>query len=200
MIDLAGSQPVSTYLLIAGLLLPAVLFALAYFPALEQSLVLVSPYAKADVRRRVSAIGLDGLFVTTCWIAYWNSGSLPFAAGGLLYLVLRDSIGGQSIGKFLVGLVVIDVDTGQHCRTGGSIKRNLMLVLPGVNLAALILETRTLLRDPQGQRLGDRVARTQVIEGLGARDVVRNLQQWWANFLSELPRAAKRPGRVVVDR
>jgi uncharacterized RDD family membrane protein YckC len=176
-----------------------VLFTLAYFPALRLSLVLVSPYAKADLRRRVLAAVVDGSFVTTCLVSYWNGGSLLFGALGALYLLCRDGIGGQSIGRFVVGQAVVHVDTGQRCRLRGSIARNAIFVVPGANLAALVLETRTLIRDPQGQRLGDRLAQTQVVEGLGARDVVKNLQQWWATFLSELPRA-RRPGRVVIDR
>jgi hypothetical protein len=127
---------------------------------------------------------------------------VPFAIAALFYLLLRDSIGGQSIGKLLVGQVVVYVDTGQGCRVGGSIKRNLVLILPGANLAAFILEARALVRDPQGQRLGDRLAHTQVVEGLGARDVVKNFQKWWTSFLAQLPRTAGRPGRgrAVADR
>jgi hypothetical protein len=189
---------VTTNLFLGGLVLPAVLFALAYFPTLKLLLVLVSPYAKASLRKRVRAIAVDGLFVTTCWVGYWNGGSVLLGAVAVLYLVLRDGFGGQSIGKFLAGLVVVYVDTGHRCRLGGSIKRNLILILPGANLVAVVLETRTLMRDPQGQRLGDRLAHTQVVEGLGAREVVKSLQQWWASFLSELPRAARRPDRAVA--
>jgi hypothetical protein len=186
---------VTPNLLLGGLVLSAVLFTLVYFPAIKFSLVLVSPYAKANPRRRVWAATVDSLIVTTCWLAYWNGGSVPFAIAALLYLLLRDSIGGQSIGKLLVGQVVVYVETGQRCRVEGSIKRNLMLILPGANLVALLLEARTLVRDPQGQRLGDRLAHTQVVEGIGARDVVTDLQKWWRSFVTQLPRVAGRPGR-----
>jgi hypothetical protein len=193
---------VTPNLFFGGLVLPAVLFTLVYFPAMKLSLVLVSPYAKANPRRRLFGSAIDSLLVTTCWLAYWNAGSVPFAIAALLYLLLRDSIGGQSIGKLLVGQMVVYVETGQRCRVGGSIKRNLVLILPGANLAAILLEARTLVRDPQGQRLGDRLAHTQVVEGLGAGDVVKDLQKWWASFLAQLPGAARRPGRgrAVADR
>ena len=189
-------------LFFGGLVLPAVLFTLLYFPAMKLSLVLVSPYAKANPRKRLWGSAVDSLLVTTCWLVYWNAGSVPFAIAAALYLLFRDSIGGQSIGKLLVGQVVVHVDTGQRCRVGGSIKRNLVLVLPGANLAAILLEARTLVRDPQGQRLGDRLAHTQVVEGFGARDLVKDLQTWWTNFLAQLPRTAGRPGRgrAVADR
>ena len=179
-----------------ALALPSVLFTLLYFPALKFSLVLVSPYPKAGVRLRMYGAAVDGLLVASCWVAYWNAGSVPYAVMAMLYLLLRDSFGGQSIGKFLVGQVVIHVDTGQRCRLAGSITRNLFLILPGANLVAVVLEARTLVRDPQGQRLGDRLAHTQVVEGLGARDVVKALQKWWASFLAELPGAGRRPDRV----
>ena len=189
-------------LFFGGVFVSAVLFTFAYSPLMKLFLVLVSPYPKANERRRAFAAGADSLVVMTCWVTYWNGGSLPFAAAAVVYLLLRDSIGGQSVGKFLVGQVVIYIDTGQPCSLIGSIKRNLILVIPGVNLAAIFLEARTLIQDPQGQRLGDRLARTQVVEGLGVGDVVKQLQRRWAQFLRELPAAGGKPdrGRAVADR
>lgn len=187
-------------LFLTGLVLPGVLFALLYFPALKLSLVLVSPYRKASPRKRVCAAAVDGMFATSCWVAYWNGGPALYVVMATVYLLLRDSLGGQSFGKFLVGQMVIHVDTGQRCGLGGSIKRNLFLILPGANLVAVFLETRTLLRDAQGQRLGDRLAHTQVVEGLGVRDVVTELQKWWTSFLAELPGAAAPPDRVRPGR
>ena len=186
----------TTSLFFTGLVLPALLFTLVYFPALQRALVLASPYPKATLAKRMYAAAIDGLLVTSCWVVYSNTGSLPYAVIAMIYLLLRDSFAGQSIGKFLVGQVVVHVDTGQRCRLGGSLKRNLFLVLPGANVVAIFLELRTLIRDPQGQRLGDRVAQTQVVEGLGAREVVRALQKWWASFVAELPQGASRPDRV----
>jgi uncharacterized RDD family membrane protein YckC len=172
---------------VTGSLVLSIIFALLYFPALKMSLVLVSPYPKASLERRLLAAGIDLLLVGSCWAAPWNAASLPLAIGGLLYVLLRDAFGGQSIGKLFVGLVVVHVETGQRCGLPGSLKRNLVFALPGANLLAVLLEGHMLVRDPQGQRLGDRVARTQVVEGLGARDLVADLQDWWATFLAELP-------------
>jgi uncharacterized RDD family membrane protein YckC len=179
---------------VRGSLILGIIFALLYFPALKMSLVLVSPYPKASLDRRLLAAGIDLLLVGSCWAAPWNTGSIALAIGGLLYVLLRDAFGGQSIGKLFVGLVVVHVETGQRCGLAGSLKRNLMFALPGANLLAVLLEGHTLVRDPQGQRLGDRVARTQVVEGLGARDLVADLQEWWVGFLAQLPEGG-RPGR-----
>jgi len=46
-----------------------------------------------------------------------------------------------------------------------------------VNTQAVVgLEARTLGRDPQGLRLGDRLAMTQVVDGYGARDLAKDVQ------------------------
>ena len=99
--------------LLGVLLLPAVTFALAY-PSIVTHLSrgLISPYAKADVRKRLTAAFLDGLMVVTLCLVSRSLGWLSLAVGGA-YLLLRDAIGGQSIGKLLLGLVVIDLETGR---------------------------------------------------------------------------------------
>ena len=182
----------------AGLVVPAALFAMLYFPVLERTLVLVSPYPRANAQKRMVAATVDALLVMTLGLFYWNGGSMLSWVLAVLYLLLRDALGGQSVGKFLVGQTLIHVDTGQRCGLAGSIKRNLMLIVPGANLVAVVLEARTIVRDSQGQRLGDRLAHTQVVDGLGARDLVNKTQRWWSNFLAELPRASGRPDREPV--
>ena len=138
----------------------------------------MSPYAKADVRRRLFAATIDGLLVVTSCLLYWNMGYVSYLAAGGAYLLLRDAIRGQSVGKFLLGLVVISLETGSASSLAGSVRRNLLLLLPGANVVAIFLEAATLVRDPQGQRLGDRLAQTQVVEGLGAKDLVKAFQDW----------------------
>jgi hypothetical protein len=54
-----------------GLALPAVLFAAVYFPTITQlSIALVSPYAKADVRKRLFAATIDGIPVIITWLLF----------------------------------------------------------------------------------------------------------------------------------
>jgi len=161
------------------LLLPAVAFALAYSSIVTHfSRGLVSPYTKADVRKRFSAAFVDALVVTTLSLVYWTGGSPLYLAFGAGYLLLRDAVGGRSIGKLLFGLVVISMKTGRPSSFAGSVERNLLLLLPGPNVVAVFLEARTIVADPQGQRLGDRLAQTQVVEGAGARELVKSLQDW----------------------
>ena len=182
------------------LTLPAVLFAVVYFPTLTKlSMALVSPYAKADVMKRLFAAMIDGFAIIVTVFVYSSSRSAWLLVMGALYLLLRDSVRGQSIGKFFMGLVVIRPETGRPCTLKDSVWRNALLLIPGANVVAIFLESITIVRDPQGQRLGDKVAQTQVVEGLGARDVAAAFQHWWRSFLGGLTPVLRRPGREPAE-
>jgi uncharacterized RDD family membrane protein YckC len=187
--------------LLGVLLLPAITFALAYSSIVTYvSRGLISHYAKADVRKRVLAASIDGLLAVTVCLVSWIGRAPLYLALAAAYLLLRDAIGGQSLGKILVGLVVIDLTTGRPAFVSGSVKRNLLLLLPGANIVAIVLEARTIMSDPQGQRLGDRLAHTQVVEGAGARDLVKSFQDWLLSLGSGLAEASGRRRRRVPGR
>lgn len=184
-----------------NLLLPAVLFALVYFPTLKYlSVGLVTPYVKVDVWKRLFAASVDGMPAIAAWFLYRSNGALWGAALAVIYLLLRDGIGGQSLGKLLAGLVVVNVRTGQLCSWKDSALRNVFVLIPGANLVAVFLEFITIIRDPQGQRLGDRLAQTQVIEGLGAKDLAPVFQRWWLSVFGELERDTRRRRRQPAER
>jgi hypothetical protein len=184
-----------------SLLLAAVLFGLVYFPTLNYlSVGLVTPYAKVDVWKRLLAAWVDGMPVLAAWFLYSRTGSLLGAGVAVLYLLLRDSIGGQSLGKLLAGLVVVNVRTGRLCTWKESLLRNVFVLIPGANIVAVFLESITIIRDSQGQRLGDRLAQTQVIEGLGARDLASSFQEWWTSVFGELERDPRRRRRQPAER
>jgi uncharacterized RDD family membrane protein YckC len=144
---------------------------------------------------------IDSLLVATSGVFAQILQSPWFLVVGGLYLLLRDSVQGQSLGKLLFGLVVISLETGRPATLSHSVRRNMLFLLPGANIAAAFLEARTLVRDVQGQRLGDRLAHTQVIEGYGVKDLVQSFLDWWSNLLPELHRARRpRRGPVVIDR
>jgi uncharacterized RDD family membrane protein YckC len=186
-------------LLLGFLLFSGITFGLAYHPILARlSVALVAPYAKADIGRRVLAAMIDASLVAVTLMLYRQSEFLLYLFIGALYLLLRDAIAGRSVGKFLCGLVVIDLKTGRPCGRGASINRNALLLLPGANIVAAFLEAATIVRDPQGQRLGDRFAWTQVVEGFGARDVVTALQAWWLDFITNLEGNPRRRRRAPV--
>ena len=166
--------------MVVGLvLLPAAAFSVAY-PSLVNrfSRGLVSSYAKAEARKRLIAAGIDGLIATTLMVTSATTGIALYFGLSAGYLLLRDAVGGRSIGKLVLGLIVIDLQSGRPTSWSGSAQRNIVLLLPGANVAAVFLEGRTILVDPQGQRLGDRLAQTQVVEGAGARDLARRLRDW----------------------
>jgi uncharacterized RDD family membrane protein YckC len=165
--------------LVVTMLLSAA-FAIVYLPVVTKlSKGLVSPYVKADMRRRLGAATVDGLLFTTCLIVYRNLDSVLFLVVGSIYVLLRDAlfVRGQSVGKFCFSLLVVSLETGRPCSRAGSIRRNFLFLVPGLNVVAAILEPVTIVRDPQGQRLGDRLAQTQVVEGFGARELVKLFQK-----------------------
>jgi uncharacterized RDD family membrane protein YckC len=188
--------------LLGILVVPAITFALLYAPIVTRlTRSLVSPYVKADIRKRLAAATIDGLIVVALCLFYRPTGSALYLVAGAAYLLFRDAMRGQSVGKLLLGLVVISLETGRTSSVSGSVRRNLLLLLPGANVVAVFLEARTVIRDPQGQRLGDRLAQTQVIEGLGARDVVKSFQDWLMGLSGGFGRAAGGRRRVPgIDR
>jgi len=174
------------------LLLPALTFALVYPFALDRLARLNSSYPKVDVSTRIMAGGIDAALGGGALYFWANTRSLGFVAVGALYLGLRDGLGGRRVGKFVFGLVVISLETGRPCSLAHSVRRNVLFLFPGVNLAAAVLESVTMARDSFGYRLGDRLARTQVVKGFGAKDVVTSALDWIAPP-ERMSRAPTRP-------
>lgn len=84
---------------------------------------------------------------------------LFFAGGGLwmmFYLLLSDGFGGQSVGKRLFDIQVIDEQTGKPCTILQSFIRNVVLSALGPIDWVFIFGERQ-------QRLGDRAAGTIVV-------------------------------------
>jgi uncharacterized RDD family membrane protein YckC len=153
------------------------LFTAVYLPAIARwSRTLSSPYAKADVQRRLAAATLDGLLILSCLVFYATTESTSLLVAGAGYALLRDAFGGQSVGKFFYSLMVVRLDTGRPAGMRSSMLRNVVLLVPGANVAAVFLETWTLVSDPKGARLGDRMAWTQVVDGFGVRELVKILR------------------------
>ena len=106
--------------------------------------------------KRTSAFLFDGLLVAP--ILLWAPGSFWWLIG-IGYFLLRDAvINGRSIGKFIVGLTVMDRHKNA-CGFMRSILRNLLLFFPGPPIEFFVLAFSM-----GGRRLGDRLAKTQVID------------------------------------
>ena len=130
-------------------------------------------FPKADVVHRFIAKFIDGLIVAA---AARLIPPVGFFAG-MTYLLIADGLwDGKSVGKRLIGLQALRSDTGTAASFRESILRNipcaaayLGLVVPYIGwlLAGGILAFEALLviGNPHGLRLGDEIARTQVIDG-----------------------------------
>ncbi len=80
------------------------------------------------------------------------------------YWLLRDGLfEGQSIGKRLMGLQVVVGPSQARCTFVASAVRNLLWVLPLVNLAMGLTGLYALSHDRAGRHWGDRLADTRVL-------------------------------------
>ncbi|MDH5666576.1 MAG: RDD family protein [Nitrospira sp.] len=129
-------------------------------------------YPKAHVLNRFIAKLID-LFIV---VAADQIAPPVGLLSGLAYILIADGFaGGRSIGKRLVGLQTVRVDSRDAAGFRESIIRNLPLgcaqiafAIPWVgwiaSLAILVFEGLLIVGNEQGRRLGDEVARTHVID------------------------------------
>jgi len=85
------------------------------------------------------------------------------AAVGLLYAVFADRLpGGQSVGKRVLDIAVVDVKSRKPCSYWQSLQRNVsLLLLCGLDVLPAFGQRR--------QRWGDAVAGTEIVQALAAR-------------------------------
>ena len=98
--------------------------------------------------RSTQVLGSTLLIIGSCWVLYYS-----FFKDGLS--------GGQSYGKRMNGLMVVNITTNRPCTKVGSAIRALGLCIPYVGG---IIEAILVLVTDKGHRLGDMFAGTQVIE------------------------------------
>ncbi|MDX2177282.1 MAG: RDD family protein [Candidatus Sumerlaeia bacterium] len=91
--------------------------------------------------------GLDG-FSAVAQILSWIVGAV--------FWCLRDAVKGRSPGKLVVGLRVVDANTGAPISVGQSIIRNLLFAIPCLPLVMLFVLLAT------GEHWGDKIAGTRV--------------------------------------
>ena len=139
-------------------------------------------YLKAPFGTRLLAYIIDGIVslgavaVAIATVVFTN---LPKDNGFAAFAVIAAAVvwtiyysftkdgreGGQSIGKEMLNLMVVNTTTNQPCSTGESALRALVLfALNLVPVVGWLIEPIFALSDPDGRRLGDRAANTQVIE------------------------------------
>jgi uncharacterized RDD family membrane protein YckC len=96
----------------------------------------------------------------------------------IYYGFTKDSrTNGQSIGKKLFSLMVVNVDTGKPCSLGPSIGRTIVhAILNGIPFIGWLIEPIAVLTTADGRRLGDRLASTQVIRLSAYEATARELE------------------------
>ena len=122
----------------------------------------------ANVWRRYVAqivdqiIGIILLVITTTIAGLLVNDFFVFLIGittYLAYITLNDSLpNGQSYGKYLLKIKVIDADTGEPCKIFQSLSRNITTIIPVVNLIDAIM-----IFNERNQRMGDKLANTLVV-------------------------------------
>jgi uncharacterized RDD family membrane protein YckC len=135
--------------------------------------------ARADVGKRIAAALVDGL------LAYFIC-FIPYIGGliGAAYLAIRDALplsgeAGQSLGKKMLGLRAVRTPEGTPCDYATSALRNLPFIIPALMMmrpgmgwvfgslfwmVVFVVETLLIIADEHGQRIGDRIAKTVVVE------------------------------------
>ena len=98
-------------------------------------------------------VGLSVLAIVAC------------VAWSLWYSFTKDGReGGQSIGKDMMDLMVVNTETNQPCTMGESALRAVVwFALNFIPVVGFFIEPIMALADENGRRLGDRAAHTQVI-------------------------------------
>jgi uncharacterized RDD family membrane protein YckC len=136
-----------------------------------------SPYPKASLLLRGGARLVD---ILIAWVLFQSTGPAGIVIA-LLYLLFADGmIQGQSPGKKLFGVKVVYLPSRQGARHRDSVLRNapfgliiILSMMPELGFKAFVagivviggIEAVKCLRDPDGIRLGDIWAQTQVVDG-----------------------------------
>ncbi|MGZ8450199.1 MAG: RDD family protein [Candidatus Deferrimicrobiaceae bacterium] len=86
---------------------------------------------------------------------------------GVLYITFRDGLfGGQSVGKKMLGIRVVHMD-GRSISYIDSSFRNVLFIIHLLIPAAIVVEAVAAYWNPERRRLGDRIARTCVVQKAG---------------------------------
>jgi uncharacterized RDD family membrane protein YckC len=134
---------------------------------------------KTKILNRVIAKAIDFLIIGVLLEAVPKVGFFA----GLIYLLIGDGLfDGRSIGKRLIKLKVVLLESGQACGYRESILRNapfavgyILMAMPLIGfvfpLIILVFESLLMLGDERGLRLGDDFAKTRVIEETLSDDI-----------------------------
>jgi len=127
---------------------------------------------KAKILPRLIAKGIDFIIVGALLETIPRVGYFA----GMAYLAVGDGFfDGRSVGKKLIGLMVVKADGDGRCTYRESIIRNspfligyVLMIIPWIGwlfpLIVIAFESLLIIGSKRGMRLGDEIAKTQVIE------------------------------------
>ncbi len=111
-------------------------------------------------QQRLAAWAIDFLLVLGLGVLLSGLGWIASTA----YWLCRDGLfEGQSVGKRVMKLRVVVLPDQTRCTYRTSIIRNLLWVVPLINLVAGLAGLYLLFSDPAGRHWGDRLADTRVV-------------------------------------
>lgn len=110
--------------------------------------------------------GTFGTITTDGGATHWTAtmpwgGSLAYAVVVALYFILLEGYRGQTLGKMLVGVKVVNEATGAPPGLAGATVRTVLRVVDG--LLSYLVAFIVVLASAKRQRLGDMAARTLVV-------------------------------------
>ena len=138
---------------------------------MQPSYTPIGTYVKATPVQRFIAAFIDGIVAyLPCWILIFVSYNLLMIGYliAIAYMLTKDALpatggflGGQSIGKKLMGIKVIKEDTGAGLvgHYGTAITRQVSLLIPLFNFIDALM-----VFSDEGKRFGDKWAKTIVVK------------------------------------
>jgi len=150
-------------------------------------------YQPAPLKERMIAALADfvPLLVLLAFLTKW---SVPFLAPLTLiiisaYILLRDGLEGNSVGKRWRHLTVISLETHTPANWQQSFMRNLFISVPILGLLMMAVEgVMAVLKNQELRRLGDYFGNTLVIADFPT-DPAENTQEEMASFVAQEPEA-----------
>lgn len=132
-------------------------------------------FIKPGINKRVCAFIIDNIIFDLIGLAVFGFFLVDFdLLFWLLGMAFKDCVGGQSLGKRVVGIQILDAD-GNPASAMDTIKRNALMVLPILPLIEFIV----MLRDEEnGQRLGDKWAQTKVTD---LKPETKDINYFWVS-------------------
>lgn len=124
---------------------------------------IVPTYSKADISRRFWAMTIDYILVMLVIIIAGTKGWIILIILCLIYIFIKDGLmSGQSVGKKMCGIMVVDIRTNKPCDIGTSVVRQLVRGLCSILVVPELLNIFFIFYT-NGRTMYDEIVDTQVI-------------------------------------